>query len=459
MIKKLTKERFDLYILGTRNLGHAMYQEISYWSNQDETVVGFIAYDRTDQDYYYGILMRDGIGRLRFAEGEASFPKEKAARKAMKKRLRKLTNSPHSSSKFIQGDEPNNYIDLLNVPLKIPNDKLHPFFAQLTQNPGYSPGACVVKELSPWIRPKDRHLEKEFQTSQFDQRLWEIYLWAALKESLFDVEQLEAPDFLCKWMDDPLFTIEATTVAPSTTGVLAKIPNPPKDDNSFAEYNDGYMAIKFGSSLTSKLEKRYWEKPEARGLPLIIAIADFHRPDSDIPSMAYSQYALAPYLYGFKSLVTRDENGKYQIHSKSIDKHKYLGKEIPSSFFNLPDAEHISAVLFCNTGTIAKFTRMGVLAGFKPPNYQYIRTGVKYNVSDPIATDGIPHSVDVETEGYSENWSEELHLFHNPNAKHKLPENYFRHINQHWSMGSHIESKIHPTWIYSTTSILHFVDD
>lgn len=33
-------------------------------------------------------------------------------------------------------------------------------------------------------------------------------------------------------------------------------------------------------------------------------------------------------------------------------------KQIPSGFFNLPDAENVSAVLFTNTGTIPKFLRM-----------------------------------------------------------------------------------------------------
>jgi hypothetical protein len=39
-------------------------------------------------------------------------------------------------------------------------------------------------------------------------------------------------------------------------------------------------------------------------------------------------------------------------------------KVIPSGFFDLPGPENVSAVLFSNSGTISKFNRMGVVAGF-----------------------------------------------------------------------------------------------
>ena len=434
-----------------RTLGQSMYKEISYWSNRDETVVGFIAYDKNDGDYLYGIFMRDSIGRYRATYVEINFAKEKLAKKAMRGKIREITAS--SDTEYSQGDKPNSYIDLLSVTSSAANDQLDSHFIQLTQNPAYAPASRVFAELSPWLHPKDKHLEKEFQR-QFDQRLWEIYLWAALKELMFDVEQLEAPDFLCKWGNKSLFTIEATTVARSESGKLAQVPDVPKDQETLAEYSE-YMAMKFGSSLRNKLNKTppYWEKTKARGLPFVLAIADFHRSEDDTWLPAHPNM-LSRYLYGYEALVTRDSDGRHQIQSEPIDKHKYLEKEIPSGFFNLPKAENISAVLFSNAGTLPKFTRMGVLAGFKSPDYQYVRQGMKYNVADPLATEGIPVEINISAKDYAEKWSEEMHLFHNPNAKHRLPVEYFAHINQHFSKGDHIESKIHPTWIHSTTVII-----
>jgi len=364
---------------------------------------------------------------------------------------------------FVQDDEPTEYIDLLKIPEDISDAKLNPGFKELLQNAAYTPAKRIIQELSPWIRPKDRHLEKEFQTNGFNQRIWELYLWTALKELRFEVDQLEAPDFLCKGDDEPLFTIEATTSGPSMSGTLAEIPDEPHDLESVVQYNNGYMAIKYGSSLTSKLRKQppYWERPEAKGLPFILAIADFHRPDFKTlhPSMAYTHSGLAPYLYGFNSLVERDENGNYRVKSEPIEKHKYLDKEISSGFFNLPEAEHVSAVLFCNAGTIAKFNRMGILAGFGLPNYLYLREGEQYNVSDPIATEGTHCIVDICDPEYRECWSDELNLFHNPNALFPLNENVFKDINQHFSAGDHIQSQIYQTWIYSVTHNICILSD
>jgi transposase InsO family protein len=41
-----------------------------------------------------------------------------------------------------------------------------------------------------------------------------------------------------------------------------------------------------------------------------------------------------------------------------VTTHHWGTKEIPSGFFDLPDAEHVSAVLFNSSGTIAKFNRI-----------------------------------------------------------------------------------------------------
>jgi hypothetical protein len=129
-----------------------------------------------------------------------------------------------------------------------------------------------VKEISPWLAPSDPHFIQEFQFKQFDQRLWELYLWAAFRELGFDVEQLEAPDFVCR-APGIAFTVEATTVTPSESGPLAAHPDPQTPEEMRAFLAD-YMPMKFGSSLMSKLNKkdskgrRYWEREETVGKPL-----------------------------------------------------------------------------------------------------------------------------------------------------------------------------------------------
>ena len=60
--------------------------------------------------------------------------------------------------------------------------KLHPYFRELAERPGRAPARAVVKEVAPWLAPSDPHFVPEFQFKQFDQRLWELYLWAAFRE-------------------------------------------------------------------------------------------------------------------------------------------------------------------------------------------------------------------------------------------------------------------------------------
>lgn len=167
-----------------------------------------------------------------------------------------------------QGDEPNEPFDLLRVPPDADPAKLHPYFKELAERPGREPARAVVREIGPWLAPADPHFVQEFQFNQFDQRLWELYLWAAFRELGFDVKQLEAPDFSCS-APGICFTVEATTVSPSQTGPLAAHPNPQTEDEVKAFLTD-YMPMKFGSSLISKLNKKdaqgrhYWDEKKPK---------------------------------------------------------------------------------------------------------------------------------------------------------------------------------------------------
>jgi hypothetical protein len=91
----------------------------------------------------------------------------------------------------------------------------------------------------------------------------------------------------------------------------------------------------------------------------------------------------------------------------------------------------VSAVLFSNAGTLSKFTRMGVAAGFGPPEYKYYRIGFGYD-ADPNAVMGRPFKREVNDIDYQESWSDELQLFHNPNAKYPFDENAFGGFTQHF---------------------------
>ena len=230
--------------------------------------------------------------------------------------------------------------------------------------------------IGPWLAPGDPHLVEEFQKKGFDQRLWRYFLWSVLREFTLDVELLEAPDFRCTAPGID-FTVEATTVAPSDRGALAEHPNP-KTTEETVEFLNNYMPLKFGSALITKFNKtnkagqHYWEREASKDKLFLIAIADFHKPTEkgEIGSMIYTQSALWHYLYGHRVNWTFEDD-RLVIRSEPIGHHKFGDKVAPFGFFDLPKSENVSVVLFSNAGTMAKFTRMGTVAGFGAEKHRY----------------------------------------------------------------------------------------
>lgn len=421
----IDRRRFNLYAIGTRMslMGH-IAQEISWWATADESLLGVVILDRIDNDYGWLILARDAIGRFRCISVDASLDSQFRAEEALRLEIARMVRAEDIAALGDQGDTPNAPIDLLRVPPGTAPEKLHPYFRELLERPSRSPGRAVIREIGPWLTPKDPHLVEEFQCQAFDQRLWELYLWAAFREFGLDVEQLEAPDFRCTAPGID-FTVEATTAAPSTMGPLASHPDP-KTAAEIEEFLRGYMPIKYGSALHSKLMKtnaqglHYWEREESKGKPFLLAIADFHKPatEGEPASLTFTQSALWQYLYGHR-VRSEMRDGALVIIPEPVAEHGFGEKRIPSGFFDQPLAENVSAVIFSNAGTIAKFDRMGVVAGFAEPGVRYVRFGLRYN-SDPNAAMGTPFFDDVQSPDYEEWWTDEVQVFHNPRAVHPL---------------------------------------
>ena len=78
---------------------------------------------------------------------------------------------------------------------------------------------------------------------------------------------------------------------------------------------------------------------------------------------------------------------------------------------------------------MAKFDRMGVVAGFGAAGHRYQRIEYRY-YPNPDAVNGIWFSEDVAASTYSEGWSDELQVFHNPNASVSLPQEWLTGVAQ-----------------------------
>lgn len=386
--------------------------ELNWFEKGGERVLATLIRDRADGDFGGMILGRDRKGRFRWI-GDAGFhPNQQAAEAALRVHVDRLAAAP--DAEYYQGDErgaPLNFFAL-----RAARERLHANFLQLAEQEAFSAARGIIAPMMHWYEDPDGNFIEQFQTSGFDARLWELYLFATFVEMGYRIERVHAvPDFACVGVTGE-FAVEATTVNPTRddTGAIVEPPPVETPDQVRAFLRD-YMPIKFGSTLTSKLAKKYWEKPSAAGKPLLFAIQDFSAP----ASMVLTHSALPVYLYGYDHDWEHDSGGELKITPRKINSHRWGNKEIPSGFFDLPDAENISAVVFSNSGTLSKFNRMGVLAGFGSPRVVMVRQG--------YAVDHNPHAVRprsfrhvVDAPGYRETWGEGLDVFHNPRAKHPL---------------------------------------
>ncbi len=414
--KRLTRRQFDAYCYCRMPLVRFTEEEIEWYSLFDNKLLGIVIRDVTDNDYGFIVLGRDARRLFRCIKVGSEFhPTPEMARKAL---ARKIYQDYLGNAQDIypQGDETDAGFDLFTD--VIPENEQHHGFKILKNEPRFEAARNIISEIANSFVDNDGHFEREFQSGNFQARLWELYLHIYIHDAGLLVENNHAaPDFEVSYFGEKLF-IEAVTVNPSENTKRPDLP-PPQTHEEIEKRLDDFMPIKFGSPLYSKLQKKYWEKEHVAGKPFVIAIHDYHNDNA----MTWSRTALSEYLYGIR---TRIVDGEPFV--ESIEKHSWAGKEIPSGFFYQDDAENISAVLFSNQATIPKFNRMGKIAGLGSADVKMIRNGSLYN-PDPEAIHPIPFSKDLDDPDYEESWSDGLIMFHNPNAKYPVDPNAFSDIS------------------------------
>ncbi|MGE0124415.1 MAG: hypothetical protein AB7L91_02440 [Dehalococcoidia bacterium] len=303
----------------------------------------------------------------------------------------------------------------------VPNDQLNPSFKALVERRSHEPHRDMLRALWREFPNPDGGFVREFQTDHFDRRIWELYVFALGHAGPFTVSRpTHAPDFLFERGDIAIW-VEATTANPSPAQPVR--PGPKEPDELIAEMNEE-IPIRLGSPLYSKLQAKYWEQPHVAGKPLVLAIGDF----SQAPGPRHSDFALHRYLYGMDAKVTSLPGEVVRLEHVHVETHS-AWKTIPSGFFALPGAEHISAVIFSNEGTLPKFGRMA----FDPERYPAVRM---WRVGgcldfDPRAT--YPKAFGYVVGDAPEDWGHGAYVYHNPNAKHPIPLDVFRGVGgQHW---------------------------
>ena len=147
------------------------------------------------------------------------------------------------------------------------------------------------------------------------------------------------------------------------------------------------------------------------------------------------------------------------ITEHALHQHVSGAKAIPSGFFNQPAAEYISAVLFCNTGTIPKFARMGHQGSFKNRRLRILRHGTCYQHDRNAA---VPNwfIYEVGARKYpKETWREGTCLIRNPRARHPLPDEWLgAAVEENDVGGQHVSTFAEPFLPYSSMTYFFWND-
>lgn len=416
--ERVTRERFEALALW--GMPAAMRDEMlsaSHWSADEERVLGGVFHILETKEFICIAFARDEHGRYRPFMRSGYHPTARAAELALQRELGASFLERAPSFSALEDQPPG--VDLFAPVAGVSN--LHDAFVMLRDGFNQASAREILTEIMRWVPDLDGNMVRDFQTSGYSARVWELYLWAALRALNFDMDYSQtAPDFCLRKGEARLF-VEATTVNAQNrfTTAMGAGPPPAPPDN-FWTFMENEMPQKFGSPLFSKLKKRYWEKLHVAGHPLVIAIADFHAP----ASMRWSHVALPFYLYGIGVATSIDSDGKLFDFERPLPDHVVGSKVVPTNFFAQPDTEHISAVLFSNAGTIVKFSRMGIRAGYGDPSVSLVRKGA-WNNPKPGVFEAIPFNLDVESPAYDEGWGDELVMYHNSNALHPVDESLF----------------------------------
>lgn len=442
VVKTMSQKRFNAFVRLSRNpIASYFGQEIAWYSNDDETVIGVVLRDRIDHDYACVMLARDNGGRYRAFDFKSSLETEASAKEWLDRVIKSHTRL--GLQRYQQGDEAKT-LDLFTPVLPI--ERLNPDFVRLSNDPSLMPARSIITEMMPHYTDVDGNFVDQFQSTGFDARVWELYLFAYIaEEELFLDRDNPAPDFLVSKYGETV-AIEAVTVGRKSDNPPKYIKSLPKrrTPEELREERESILPIKFGSPLYSKLQKRYWTLPHVQGRPLVFAIADFHE---DL-SMVWSTTPLINYLYGVRHEFHYDEHGQLVITPIQLESHRVGTKEIPSGFFFQPGAENVSAVLFSASGTISKFNRIGRQSGFRDPHTIMVRVGTCHD-HDPNAS--VPKRFRyVVDERCNETWAEGLSMFHNPNAINPVSEELFPSVAHHHFQDGQIISKLPDFYPYAS---------
>ncbi|OCB69009.1 hypothetical protein [Flavobacterium crassostreae] len=309
----------------------------------------------------------------------------------------------------------------------VSDDKLNPKFKLLQTAKQLNPAKLLIEEIAIEMEDNDGNFIEQFQTTGFLSRLWEIFLFKFFKENGFSFDTTKnRPDFNVK-KNGINFFVEASLsneiVEEKFTKKYIHNAEINNDLNAQEELIEHYV-MRMGSVLYSKLKKRYWELEWVKGKPLVLAITPAH----NYLSSFLPDAKIIEYLYGISYDSLDKENEPVKV--VRTETHKLGEKEIPPNFFQLPETENISAVIFTNNSDIHKFNRMGYQSGISKEFIIMERAGFVFEAK--LSDYPAEFSQSIIPGDIKEDWNEAVCIFHNPKALIPLSRDLIKNVRQTW---------------------------
>ncbi|WP_406364876.1 hypothetical protein [Streptomyces sp. NBC_01546] len=303
----------------------------------------------------------------------------------------------------------------------VTDKQAHHLFQRVRTGAPHAAARRLMNEVFADFHDVDKSFVREFQTGGFSARVFELALFAYLREQgLIPDRSHAAPDFAV--LGDTPVAIEVTTTNPAQGGEPDDLEYAPLLHEDLPDADKAFV-FQLGKALRRKLTHRdascraYWEKGHIRDVPFVIAVGAFHNQNAQMHVVG----TVAEYLYGQRDVLTHDTTGKLTITADKVERHESGGKSIPSGLFQMPEAANLAGVLFSNAHTMGMFNRIGTESGYGPDDVAICRVGTAYN-PDPNASEPRPFAYVVgdRPPGEQETFAEGLHLFINPWANRKL---------------------------------------
>lgn len=410
--RPISRARFNVFAGYARSPAiEAFGTEVDWFEMGGTDLLAALILD-TDREYSAVLLAADLAGKYRWIDQTDFYENRAGAQAALVDKAAAARDD--LDTRRGQGDE--------GVPVDFSapissKSALHPTFVQLRDGTGWQAAHRVISLQMRWYDNQDGNFVEQFQTTAFDARIWELYLFAVFTDAGYHVHQPSpAPDFKLSGPRGRL-QVEATTVNPTVIDGKPATTQRPSSAAEIDNYVANYLPIRYAGPLVAKLKKAYWDKPNWDDIPFVIAIQDFH----DTMSMTFSGDGLPRYLYGIGGM-------RPDAKPERVLTHQWGPKEIESNFFNLPGAEHVAAVMFNPSGTLPKFNRIGTAISLGSPFVHLRHSGTEFDAG----TQNWRAFEREVTVNYVENWIDGTVVYHNPNAIRPLDPEMLPGAAHYW---------------------------